>query len=305
MTLALFALTSLTNALSRWESAEYIGAGLVTVACIGEYAAHFTSWFTGGIRERQDRLAKRSTLLLATALSFELICLVRTNLLSRQLIGSLNDQSVEAGNKAGHAVEDSRAAITQSELARTAAELAVAESGRAQVSASNALALARGARQEADSFAQDIVSAKKQTAEAELALSTIKGDRVVSPSARTKLEGELARFKGMKFDLSVARDSESRRFMSSLREILISPNVGWVQVPHVGRFWLTNSNPQVGLTLFGGVEIEIDNSRTEWRPVVAAIVRVLKEDGIETEGLNAVSPTNAIHIIVGSKPKLQ
>jgi hypothetical protein len=296
-------LTSLTNTLSLWEAAEYACAGLVTIACIGEYAAHFTSWFTGGIEERKQRLAKRFTLLLAAALSFEFICLVRTNVLSGKVIGSLNDQAEEAGKKARRAIEDSTAAITRSEQARTAARLALDQSGRAKESASNALVLARGARQEADSFAKDIVLAKQQAAEAELALAAIKGDRVISPGARTKLENELARFKGTQFDLLVFRDSESIGLMSSLREILISPKVGWVQIPSPEMFYIPNLTPRVGLTLFSGVEIAIDKSRTEWRPAVAAIVRILKEDGILTEGLNAVTRPNAIHIIVGSKPK--
>src|SRR5271168_523847 len=96
MTLTPSAHTSLTNTLSRWESAEYICAGVVAIACIGVYLAHFTNWFAGGIEERKERLAKGSTLLLVAALSFEFICLVRTNILSGNVIGSLSDQAEEA-----------------------------------------------------------------------------------------------------------------------------------------------------------------------------------------------------------------
>jgi hypothetical protein len=60
---------SLTKSLSNWEFAEYACAAFVTVGCLGEYIADFTNWFTGGIKERKDRLAKRSTLLLIVALS--------------------------------------------------------------------------------------------------------------------------------------------------------------------------------------------------------------------------------------------
>src|SRR2546428_470328 len=42
-------------------------------------AADFTNWFTGGIEERKELLAKGSTLLLVGSLALELICLVRTN----------------------------------------------------------------------------------------------------------------------------------------------------------------------------------------------------------------------------------
>ena len=136
-------------------------------------------------------------------------------------------------------------------------------------------------------------------------MATIKGDRVISSSARMKLEDELMPFKGMQFDLLVFRDSESIAFMSSLREILISPKVGWVQIPSTDKFSIPNLNPRVGLTLFSGVEIATDKSRTEWRPAAAAIVRILKEDGIAAEGVNAVSPKNVMHIIVGAKPRMR
>ncbi|MGA3315391.1 MAG: hypothetical protein ABSC64_03010 [Candidatus Korobacteraceae bacterium] len=54
--------SSLAKSLSRWEVAEYIFAGLVTVACAGEYVADFKDWFTGGDKAKKERLAKASTL---------------------------------------------------------------------------------------------------------------------------------------------------------------------------------------------------------------------------------------------------
>src|SRR6266480_6874845 len=104
--------TSLSKALSCWEYAEYIFATLVAVACAGEYVSEFTNWFTGGIKERKDRLAKRSTLLLIVALSLELICLVRTNILSGMLIGSLSEKAEEADRKAKTALGNSATALT-------------------------------------------------------------------------------------------------------------------------------------------------------------------------------------------------
>src|SRR5712692_8329255 len=100
MTLTTSDVASLSKSISRWEVGEYICAGLVTVACAGEYVADFKDWFTGGITERKDKLAKRSTLLLIIALSLELICLVRTNIISGMLIGSLRDTAEEADTKA-------------------------------------------------------------------------------------------------------------------------------------------------------------------------------------------------------------
>jgi len=73
---------SLARALYWWEIAEYAFAALVTIGCVGEYIADFKNWFTGGVKERRDKLAKRSTLLLIFGLAFELMCLVKTNRIS-------------------------------------------------------------------------------------------------------------------------------------------------------------------------------------------------------------------------------
>jgi hypothetical protein len=121
MTLTPSEVASLTKTLSRWELAEYICAGLVTVGCIGEYCADFTNWLTGGVHERKERLAKCSTLLLIVALSSELICLVRTNQLAEIVIGSLNEQAEEAGNEAAIAHQE---ASTAAESASQADERA-------------------------------------------------------------------------------------------------------------------------------------------------------------------------------------
>src|SRR5581483_467543 len=76
---------SISKSLDWWERAEYIFALLVTVACAGEYIADFTNWLTAGLEERKRKLAKRSTLLLISALALELLCLVRTNQLSGRI----------------------------------------------------------------------------------------------------------------------------------------------------------------------------------------------------------------------------
>ena len=81
----------LTSVLSRWELGEYFFAGLVTVACLGEYVADFSRLFTGGVPERKERFARGSTLLLIAALALELVCLVRTNQISARVIGSLGE----------------------------------------------------------------------------------------------------------------------------------------------------------------------------------------------------------------------
>ena len=99
MTFAQSDVSSLTTTLSHWEVAEYICAGLVTLACLGEFIAEFTGWFTAGVEERKKGLGKASTLLLIAALALELVCLVRTNQLSNTLVGSLSQVAGEAATK--------------------------------------------------------------------------------------------------------------------------------------------------------------------------------------------------------------
>src|SRR5580704_4400613 len=152
-------IAALTAALSYWESAEYVCAGLVTVACAGEYIASFKNWFTGGIKERKERLEKRSTLLLIAALSAELVCLVRTNQLSSRVIGSLDDLAEEASTR-------SQEALADADTASGGAKIALNDSAAAKESATKAETLAHGARREADSFENDIVLAKNQAASA-------------------------------------------------------------------------------------------------------------------------------------------
>jgi hypothetical protein len=116
---------SLASSLQCWEVAEYSFAALVAFACAGEYVAEFTNWFTGGIKERKDALAKRSTLLLVFALALELVCLVKTNSVSGKLIGSLSDKADNASRK-------SQSAIDKSSVAASKADAADVVSGEAQ-----------------------------------------------------------------------------------------------------------------------------------------------------------------------------
>jgi hypothetical protein len=124
MTFTAVDVASLSKSLSRWESAEYVFATLVAVACAGEYVADFTDWFTGGIEEQKKRLAKRSTLLLIAALALELTCLVKTNSISGLLIGSLSDKAEKADTKAQSAFDKAGEALGKSNVAKDAAGMA-------------------------------------------------------------------------------------------------------------------------------------------------------------------------------------
>jgi hypothetical protein len=139
--------SSLATSLEHWEWAEYASCALVALGCIGEYTAEFTNYWTDGLKERKDRLAKRSTLLLISALALELMCLVKTNSISGMLIGSLSDEAGAAETKA-------RSAIDKSSLAERKADAAVASASSATTSADNAGIAAGTAQKKVEAVAK-------------------------------------------------------------------------------------------------------------------------------------------------------
>lgn len=80
--------------LDYWERAENIAVGFVIIGVIGEYIADFTKF--ARTEEKQKKLAKISTLLLILSLAAELICLVKSNHLSGQIIAELGKDTAEA-----------------------------------------------------------------------------------------------------------------------------------------------------------------------------------------------------------------
>ena len=151
---------SLATSLSRWETAEYVSAGLVTVGCIGEYLADFTKWITGGDRERKERLAKRSTLLLIAALALELICLVKTNNISGMLIGSLSEKAGEAEIKAQSAFDKYALAENKAGNANTVAGDALADSKTAKDRAANAQEKVKAVAERAEGIDSELAQAE-------------------------------------------------------------------------------------------------------------------------------------------------
>lgn len=130
--------SSLATSLEHWEWAEYASCALVALGCTGEYLAEFTDCWTGGPKDRQDRLAKRSTLLLISALALELICLVKTNSISGMLIGSLSDKARAAETKAQSAFDKSALAEDKAGNASTVAGDALTDSKTAKDAAGKA-----------------------------------------------------------------------------------------------------------------------------------------------------------------------
>jgi hypothetical protein len=181
------------SSLTGWEWGEYISEAFVIVGCAGELIADFgRKCLTKAHRDRVERL---STILLVAALSASLTCLVRTNELSGNVIGSLGAKADEADEKAKTAITDSSTALSQAKDALTKAGKAQDSFGRtedeankAQAASFSALTLASGARKEADSFEADIKSAKQQAAEAEAHLAEAKKQAVAAEDEAKKAQ---------------------------------------------------------------------------------------------------------------------
>jgi hypothetical protein len=130
MILTAFDVESLSRSLSHWELGEYISEALVIIACAGELVADLeASWLT---EERKKHIQRRSTILLVAALAASLVCLVRTNELSGNVIGSLGDKAKTAGIKAQSAIDKSSLAENKAGDAIASAEGATGASSRAQ-----------------------------------------------------------------------------------------------------------------------------------------------------------------------------
>lgn len=276
MTLTPADVASLTSALSYWETAEYVFGGLVAVGCLGEYVAEFTNWFTGGIKERKDRLSKRSTLLLIASLALELICLVRTNQISGMVIGSLNDKAEEASKKSAQAVIDADAAIGKAKSAADESDSAKTESGKAKDVAGKAEALASGARQEADTFEKRLGSAEHKADEAESHLAealwrateaTAALDKIRLPRSLTnipELVSALEPFKDTEYTFSsVFQDGESIEFLKALDTVL--QRAGWKRVKPPRGFPAINvygNDVDLAITVGfnAGVQVSVDSS---------------------------------------------
>ena len=130
-------------------------------------------------------------------------------------------------------------AKTSAAVAAIASVRAVTSAQEATSSASNALTLSKGARREADSFAEEIVSAMTQAAKAESDLADAlqraadaqaELNRLKIPRSLVhsdELIAALIRFHGTEYTLNVFADDESIKFTQSIAKTL--DEAGWIR----------------------------------------------------------------------------
>lgn len=314
---------SLTSSMVRWEFGEYLFAALVTLACVGEGIAEFSKWFRGDENKgKRERLSKWSTIVLSSALALELVCLIKTNELSGEVIGSLDEKARDASEKALAALSDSTSATMKSEhavsdanSAKQSSEKATLESDTAQKVASNAIDLATGAREEADSFEQDISAAKqqaanaeshladamKEAANAELELAKLKLPRALSQEQKERLVLELKTKAGQKFSFAVAGDSESIDLLGTLRDVFARS--GWIKIPSTGYGAINVGD--AALAYGRGVIIQFSPAaKTETVSIANFVAQALSTEGIASKAERdpRVGDSSSLNVLVGTKP---
>lgn len=131
----------LSAELSWWEAGEYFCSFIVAAACFGEYVADFLpKWYQTGDTERDENrkefISKTSTLVLTAALVFELLCVVRSNVLAGRVIGSIDDHAKSADTRAQTALNKANGAQVLAKSASDISEKAKGTAGTAEALAS-------------------------------------------------------------------------------------------------------------------------------------------------------------------------
>jgi hypothetical protein len=215
--------SSLAASLGRWEWAEYASCALVALGCTGEYIAEFTDCWTGGLKERKDRLAKRSTLLLISALALELMCLVKTNSISGMLIGSLSEKAGAAETKAQSAFDKSALAESKAGNASTLAGDALTDSKAAKDVAGEAQEKVGTVAKQADDLLTKYVKAEKELEEERKARAEYEAKnapRRLSSEQANLIKSRMLRFKVWKINIFAdGKNTEIVDFANDLEKV--------------------------------------------------------------------------------------
>jgi hypothetical protein len=293
-----------STALDISEIALLLFGVLLVAGLIGEYAKS----------ERWKRRVKIFEMFVIIGVAGELLADGGIFLFSRQLQTIADLEIAEITKKAGEAKNSANEAAG-------AAQRSKDESAKATASASNALALASGARQEADSFEKDIVSAKEQAAkaeshlaealrratEAQLSLDKLRSPRRLTPEQQKRIAAKLKSF-GMQFDLALTNLPEPTEFSLTLENTLGMG--GWTEIDGKGGDIVSTrpSGRTTGFVTVTGVVVQMHKEQVaKFWGAATALAEALKAEGIDATAQPGVGPkndnNNAIHILVGEKPK--
>jgi hypothetical protein len=212
--------------------------------------------------------------------------LVRTNHLSGQIIGALDDKARNAGERAQVALEKGGNALAH-------AAAAADKSAEAEESASNAVNLARAARKEVNSFAKEMALARKELTDAQRAILQTNADlgkvqkrvadRHLTPEQQSRIAPKLCQFGGRNVRIGLYNsDGEMQNLAKDIKGAL--PQTCVLNL----RFalgWAVSISPYQVTEGFSGIHIFLMPSAGSQDRVFAASLReALKEAGLDVDG---------------------
>jgi hypothetical protein len=221
MTFTLFDALSVPQSLHRWEIGEYVSEGFVILGCAGELVADLATCVN---RRTRKHIERWSTIVLVLGLSIGLKCLIRTNELSGEVIGSLGDRADEADQKAKTAISDSGTALAQAKDALEKASKAQESLGKAETNAAKAQGVASGARNLATSAENDVKQLQGSLEKAAKDLDDLQARiawRTISDEQKNGLRDRLQAFRGRTVKVAwVSSESEPNTFAPQLIDAL-------------------------------------------------------------------------------------
>lgn len=265
---------SLSQSLGWWELGEYVSGVVVALACAGEYIADFTNCFTGGDRKRKAKLGKGATLLLVVALVAELMCLVKTNSLSGQIIGSLNEKATGAFKASTNALSAAAIASDTANGAATVSGGAKSASASAVKTAGDVETLARGVRRDANSLKTEISQLSHQTSDIRDQIAW----RDLTPAQQGRVTSSVCKFGGIDVLISLhAFGGEASNLRNKIRTAL----------PQTCGFVISGRAPSNETEPFSGIQVILQPDDADPRHKAFATALV---DALTREGLAAVGP---------------
>lgn len=167
------------------------------------------------------------------------------------------------------------------------------------------LAIAEAQTQLAESSVR-AANAEQKAAEAKLALEKYKAPRVLTTDGQARVTSKMKAYSDMAFDFASTTSKESLNLLEQIESALISAK--WTQLEWTGGSISRNGKTPIGHAIETGVTVQVEIAQKEHLLDVAkALSSALNNEGIAAEAqLMPVPKTanhNAIHIVVGDKPR--
>lgn len=258
---------ALEASLELWEALEYVSVVLVILGCAGEYIAEFTSLLP---KEALHRLGKRSTILLILALAAELVCLVRSNGLSGQIIASLTESAVKATESA----KGFESQIAASNARVKTAEAAIAEAQRGTE-------IARSEAEEARSMTE---SERKErlTLEKEVLSMRLKiRDRRLTAEQQKRFASKLEPFRNIPLGIELYNSDDEVRVLAedihSALPLIVDNKIGWL---------VTGIDTVTTPIGFSGIQVVLTPNANDIEKAFAQVIA----DALRAEDLQVVGP---------------